>query len=367
MAQPPKFVTDEQELRLVLPTGFWHSGVVLVAVSGGSDSLALACALQRQRKRLALHQPVPELLAFHFDHQWHEGSASLARWVDESLAAQGVSTIIRRRDEVTGSESKPCGEFEVGPQSEGEARTLRYAALAMVAKTTAASFVLTGHTRDDQVETVLMRIARGTGLVGLAGIPYQRQLSPDCLLIRPLLRETRQSLRDYLRNIGQEYWDDPTNADPRWKRNRVRTAVLPWLRENLSNDIDQSLVRLSELAGDHQTMIRYLAETNRSAVLELADRFLVIDVRQWSALPESVVRSLLVYWWDLAKLPQQEMDFDHWCRLAAVAIRRSEVNSHGRWPSEVHLPGHIVAKRSGGILRISVTEPRTSVESPFEF
>lgn len=355
MAKLPKLTTDDHELRLNLPAGFWHSGVVLVAVSGGSDSLALVCALHRLRKRLASHQPVPDLFAFHFDHQWYEGSASLARWVEGVLDAQGIPTIIRRRDEVTESECSNAGELRVGPQSEGEARTLRYAALAKVAKNTAASFVLTGHTRDDQVETILMRIARGTGLVGLAGIPYQRQLSHDCRLIRPLLCETRQRLRDYLTSIGQEYRDDPTNADPRWTRNRVRASVLPWLRENLSNDIDQSLVRLSELAGDHQTMVRYLAENNRNAVLELADKLLVIDVRQWSTFPESVVRSLLVYWWELANLPQQEMDFEHWCRLASVAIRTSDANSSGRWPSEVHLPGHVVAKRSGGILRIAVT------------
>ncbi|MBL8891875.1 MAG: tRNA lysidine(34) synthetase TilS [Planctomycetaceae bacterium] len=365
MAKPPTSTTDEHALRLELPARFWQSSVVLVAVSGGSDSLALALSLQHARKRRAVLQPVPELLAFHFDHRWHEDSANLASWVEQTLAAHGVPTIIRRRDDGKTSESAPCGTSVDGPQSEGDARRCRYAAMELAARATGASFVATGHTRDDQVETVLMRIARGTGISGLAGIPNQREFYQDCWLIRPLLSETRQRLRDYLHSIGQEFWDDPTNTDLRWTRNRVRCSVLPWLRQNFSTDIDQSLLRLSELASDHQKMLQYLAETNRAAVLELTNQSLVVDVRPWSALPENVVRSLLIYWWERANLPLQEMDFDHWCRLTRIAFRTSEANSPDRWPSEFHFPGHVVAKRSGGILRISVDPMKTPNDSTF--
>ena len=344
--------TNDRELRLELPGGFWQARLVLVAVSGGSDSLALVRALLGQRSRLAQELSVPEVLAFHFDHQWHDGSAALARWVEQTLQECGVATIVRRRSDISETCSDGSVNSEPSLQSEGEARELRYKAMTSVAKSLGASFVLTGHTCDDQAETVLMRIARGTGLAGLAGIPQQRPLTDQCTVLRPLLHESRQRLREYLSRIGQAFWDDPTNTDDRWTRNRVRQTVLPWLRQNLAPEIDQALVRLGDLARDHQVMVQHLAEQHRAAVLELGDNHLIIDVKQWEELPESLVRSLLVYWWGQAQFPQRDMDFEHWSQLTTVARRPESEAVQRRWPSQVHLPAHIVAKRSGGVLRI---------------
>ncbi|MDP1560004.1 MAG: tRNA lysidine(34) synthetase TilS [Pirellulaceae bacterium] len=346
--------TDSNELQLELPVDFWNAPKVLVAVSGGSDSFSLIHALQNQRRKLAQSRPIPEVIAFHFDHRWQDRSTELARWVETRLKACGIATVLRQREDDEAVQSRKPAEASnrVGPQSEGKARAQRYAALAEVAESQGATYALTGHTRDDQAETVLMRIARGTGLAGLTGIPQQRQLSEHCQLLRPLLHESRQRLRDYLQGIGQEYWDDPTNADPHWTRNRVRQSVLPWLRQNLSPQIDASLVRLAQLASEHREVVQCLAEVHRGAVLECGDKHLVINVRLWAQLSESVVRTLLVYWWGQARFPLQEMNFEHWRRLATLICRPVEDGLQPRWPSELHFPGPIVAKRSAGVLRI---------------
>jgi tRNA(Ile)-lysidine synthase len=341
------------EPKLELPRDFWHAPSVLVAVSGGSDSMALLHALLRHRHRLEARQPVPHVLAFHFDHRWQEGSGDVARSVEAKLNSLGLRTHIRSR--ALPGFSSPDQKTETGsaqPQSEGIARSDRYAAMAEVAESTGATFALTGHTRDDQSETILMRIARGTGLAGLAGIPRQRPLTANCQLLRPFLQESRQRLRTYLQDLGQDYWDDPTNDDSNWTRNRVRQVVLPWLRQNLSPQFDESLVRLGQLASEHQEVVRCLAEQHRGAILECRDQLLVIDVRPLAELPEGVLRTMLVHWWSQAKFPQQEMDREHWGRLAALICRPVDGNAASRWPSEWHFPGPIIAKRSAGVLRI---------------
>lgn len=345
---------DSNRIQLELPVDFWNAPRVLVAVSGGSDSLALILTLQHHVRELTQSRPVPEVIAFHFDHRWQDHSGELARWVETTLKDRGITTVLRRREDNEAVQRRTANEDanRVGPQSEGKARAQRYAALAEVAESLGATYALTGHTRDDQAETVLMRIARGTGLAGLGGIRQQRQLSEHCQLLRPLLHESRQRLRDCLQGIGQEYWDDPTNADPHWTRNRVRLSVLPWLRQNLSPQIDASLMRLGQLASEHHEVVHCLAEAHRGAVLECRDEHLIIDVRPWSRLPESVVRTLLVYWWGRANFPQQEMDLEHWRRLASLVCRPVDDGSQPRWPSELHFPGPIVAKRSAGVLRI---------------
>lgn len=317
--------------------------------------MALICSLLHDRQTKSVTQTVPDVIAFHFDHRWQEKSAEVARWVETKLQALGISTVIRRRvgtDESTARDSNLDDSSGLGPQSEGDARKQRYAALVQVAESLGATYALTGHTADDQTETVLMRIARGTGLSGLAGIPYQRRLSDSCQLIRPLLSESRQRLRDYLQEIEQEYWDDPTNTADHWTRNRVRQSVLPCLRQHLSPQIDASLQRLGQLASEHQEIVGCLAEVNRGAILECRDQHLVVDVRALSHLPESVVRTLLVHWWSQARFPQQEMDFEHWSRLASLVCRPVGSGAQTRWPSECHFPGPIVAKRSAGVVRI---------------
>jgi len=345
-----------------VPLDFFQTPRALIAVSGGSDSMALLvlCVLA-QRQRLS-HGGFPELVAVHVDHAWHDGSAAQACQVKQWAQTWGVDCRIQTLD------PQPV---QSGQGREASARNRRFAVLKQVAQQQGAGFVLLGHTQDDQVETVLMRIARGTGLDGLRGIPVARPLTPNCRLLRPLLDCTRQELRDFLAHAGQGFLEDPTNQDLTLTRNRVRARVLPWLREQLAVGIDRALLGLSQMAHEHQQLLEHLAQQHRSALLSLTpDRFQV-DVRQLAGLPEPLVRALLVHWWGQTDLPRGQMNRSHWGRLSRLAWRptlASDVilqegedqateipadRGKNKWPSRCHLPGPVLAIRSRGVLIVS--------------
>ena len=123
-----------------------------------------------------------------------------------------------------------------------------------------------GHTRDDQAETILHRIVRGTGPRGLAGMPAWRPLSEEVVLLRPLLKVARAAIRDYLVALGQPYRDDATNADLSRTRARIRHDLLPKLAAEYNPKVANALVRLGELAGaSHRSYRRRVLEAERIA------------------------------------------------------------------------------------------------------
>lgn len=182
--------------------------LLVVGLSGGADSVALLHVLIR------LGRPV---IAAHLDHGARPGSAADAAWVAARCAEWGVRCVVDRR-------SVPAG-----PGFEERARDARLAFLAEVAREARAAAVALGHHREDQAETVLFRLARGTGPAGLAGMAPRRPLAPGVALIRPLLAVPRQALRDLLVAHGLPWREDPTNDDRAHARNRVRHDALPAL------------------------------------------------------------------------------------------------------------------------------------------
>jgi tRNA(Ile)-lysidine synthase len=176
---------------------------VLVAVSGGLDSVCLLHMLRFGGRPAGLH-------AAHFDHAMRPGSAGDALWVRGLCAAWDIPLAYARARET--------------PRGEAAARELRYAFLQEAATRSDADLILTAHHADDQAETVLFRLARGTGLTGLAGIPARRGA-----IVRPLLPFTRAELVAYARRVGVRWREDPTNLELRYARNRIRHVVLPSL------------------------------------------------------------------------------------------------------------------------------------------
>ena len=132
--------------------------------------------------------------------------------------------------------------------SESSLRSARYGFLKATALELGARYLVTGHTADDQVETVLHRVIRGTGLVGLAGIPRTRQLSTGLTLIRPQLAVRRAQILDYLQHVGQPYRLDASNCQTNYTRNAIRHDLLPLLRERFNPEVDSAVLRLGELA-----------------------------------------------------------------------------------------------------------------------
>ncbi|WP_432561584.1 tRNA lysidine(34) synthetase TilS [Kineococcus sp. SYSU DK003] len=204
-------------------------GTVLVACSGGADSLALAAATAVEARALGRRAGLVTV-----DHGLHRDSAAVARRVVEQGRALGLDPVRGERVEVgrTG-----------GP--EAAARTARYAALERVADEVGAVAVLLAHTLHDQAETVLLGLARGSGTRSLAGMPAVRGL-----FRRPLLGLSRQVVRQACADEGLEPWEDPANDDRRYRRVRVRHDVLPHLEERLGPGIAQALARTARAARD---------------------------------------------------------------------------------------------------------------------
>lgn len=198
---------------------------VLVALSGGPDSTALLHLLD------ALHEDRGwSLTAAHFDHGLREGSAAEAREVAARAEALGVPCRVGRPEEPL-------------PPKQEALRRARYAFLRSVAGEEGADRVATGHQADDQAETVLFRILRGTGIRGLAGIPERR--GP---FVRPLLPFRREEILAWLRERRIPWLDDPANRDPRWARARIRTRVVPALEEAWDGPVRERLLDLARVA-----------------------------------------------------------------------------------------------------------------------
>jgi tRNA(Ile)-lysidine synthase len=240
--------------------------LVLAACSGGADSLALAAALAHEAPRLGLRTGGVTV-----DHGLQAGSAQRAAAVAAMLAGLGLDPVRNVRVTVSGS---GCG----GP--EAAARAARYAALDEVACGTGAAAVLLGHTRDDQAETVLLGLARGSGARSLAGMAARRGRYR-----RPLLGVSRATAREACQALGFEPWDDPHNTDPAYRRTRVRHQVLPVLEQALGPGITEALARSArQLRADCDA----LDSLARAETLRLRDARGGLDIGGLAPLPAAI-------------------------------------------------------------------------------
>jgi tRNA(Ile)-lysidine synthase len=218
-------------LRTIAAHDLFHpEDKVVVAVSGGPDSMALLHALWEVRERLRLSLEVASI-----DHGLRAAAAAEVAMVGERAAALGLPFFPLRVDVAAARRARPASLQDA-------ARTVRLDALAALADAHGAARVALGHQADDQAETVLFRIVRGTGLPGLAGIPYRRDR-----FVRPLLDVRRSEVLRYLRRRSIPFNEDPSNADARFARARIRHRLLPALEEE-NPRIVEALVALAEAA-----------------------------------------------------------------------------------------------------------------------
>jgi tRNA(Ile)-lysidine synthase len=207
---------------------------VLCAVSGGADSIAMLHALARLAPDLRVTLAVASI-----DHGLRPTSADEVALVRAAADALGLPFRTRRLD--------------LGPSTgdlSARARAARYAALHDLARELGATRVAVGHTLDDQAETVLARLLRGSGVRGLAGIRPRRRDG----VVRPLLDVRRAEARAYVRSIGAPFVDDPSNEDPRFSRSRMRHMVLPVLVAE-APDVAVHLARLADEARGVRSLV----------------------------------------------------------------------------------------------------------------
>lgn len=288
-------------------------GPVLVACSGGPDSLALAAAVA------ASGHPAGAVIV---DHGLQQGSAEVARRAAEQCRSLGLTPV----DVLTVTVTGPGGP-------EGAARAARYAALDEAAVRTGAAAVLLAHTRDDQAETVLLGLARGSGTRSLSGMPRRRGIWR-----RPLLSLTRSDVHAALSEVGLEPWTDPHNTDPSFLRARVRERVIPVLEAELGPGIVAALARSAELA---RVDADALDEQAAAAMVEL-------DRVGWSTdilggLDRAVRSRVLRRGAHAAGSPPGDLTSAH-----VAQIDRLITDWHGQGP--LPLPGHVIVGRRYGRL-----------------
>jgi tRNA(Ile)-lysidine synthase len=205
---------------------------------------------------------------------------------------------------------------------ESDARRARYAWLTEVARAREASIVAVGHTRDDQAETILHRIVRGTGPSGLAGIPPTRRLStdPPIILVRPLLAVSRAEIRDYLAELGQAYREDQSNTDMARTRARIRHDLLPKLASEYNPRVGEALVRLGSLTASFQRAIEAdLRKLVRASVITKTPNAIVLKHPYLSSIPSFLRAEVLRRVWRSVGWPEAGMSAKRWKRLEAVA------------------------------------------------
>ena len=308
---------------------------MLAAVSGGADSMALLRALVEAKRRAG---GAGKLLAGHVNHGLR-GAASDAdeRWLCQQCGDLGVPLAVLSSD-------TPVLAAAEGDGLEAAARAERYRLLTEMAEAEGARFVVTAHTRDDQVETVVFRLIRGAGLRGLAGMRPTRALSPSVVLMRPFLDVTRAELEAYLQALGQAWREDASNGDLRFARNRLRHELLPYVREHFNADADAAIVRTASLAAEAQSLVERLAEdlTARCAMASSSHE-VGLAVGPLAGEPEFLVREALRQAWRRAGLSEQAMTHSWWRQLAQLALSPER-------QGKLNLPGNVHARREGNLL-----------------
>ncbi|NYI79956.1 tRNA lysidine(34) synthetase TilS [Nocardioides panzhihuensis] len=288
---------------------------VIVACSGGADSLALASAAVFEGHKLGLH-----LIGATVDHGMQDGSRAQATKVVGQLAAMGVDETVTATVEV-----KADGD---GP--EAAARQARYAVLDQLAERLGASMILLGHTRDDQAETVLLGLTRGSGARSLSGMraAFDRYR-------RPLLATTRIDTETACRVEGLDIWQDPHNRDFAYTRARIRHRVLPTFEEDLGPGVADALARTAEQLREDADFIDDIAEAMHR------DLGGALPVETLAGYPSAVRTRVLRLAALEAGSPPTELTREH---VKAV----DELVTGWRGQRWIDLPGHLRAKRTNG-------------------
>jgi tRNA(Ile)-lysidine synthase len=255
---------------------------VLVAVSGGLDSVALLSALHELAEEHDL-----KLLIGHVNHGLRGADAEADQAFVEALGAGlGLGVEVAR---VEPRRARQGHSSRDRPTLQEAARTLRYAALEEIRERRGAQHLATAHTADDQAETVLLRLLRGTGPDGLAGIPER---SPDGRIVRPLLRVSRAEVEHFARQRRLSWREDASNAQLDYARNRLRRRWLPGLAREFNPQLLRAIGNLAEAQRRDSEWIgaRVEQEARRRFVEQGA--WLAIDVKDWLELPEALSRRL---------------------------------------------------------------------------
>lgn len=313
----PAIADVRRAVRGLLPA----DGLVLVGLSGGADSLALAAATAFEAPRAGLRAG-----AVIVDHGLQDGSADVAAAAARQARALGLGPVL-----VLTISVPPGG---AGP--EAAARTARYEAFDRAVAETGARHILLGHTLDDQAETVLLGLARGSGPTSLQGMaartgPY----------LRPLLGVRRAETRQACLDAGLAAWDDPHNADPRYARVRVRERVLPTLERELGPGVAEALARTADQLREDAEALDALVIELAPEICEPAEAGIAISVAALEANPPALRQRIIRF------VAESEFGVSLQ-RVHTLAAARLVTDWHGQ--GALDLPGVRVVRQDGWLI-----------------
>jgi tRNA(Ile)-lysidine synthase len=318
-----------------------------VAVSGGADSVALLFLLVELRRELGL-----TLRVLHFHHGLRGRAADLDAQFVERLAERLGLTFVLGRGDVRGEATR------TGVNLEAAARRLRYAFLRRAAANQDLQKIAVAHTADDQAETVLAHILRGSGLSGVAGIHPR-----NGVIVRPLLGVARGDLRAWLKARGEKWREDATNRHVTRMRARIRKKLLPLLQKKFQPRVVEHLASLAQLARKDDALLNALADEfleKHSEQIAGGVRIRLKDLKE-SALAARVVRRAVRAM--KLKFAAEAAEMFRGAELTAVHVKQVlELLGHGESGSELMLPGGFVVRRHYEAVSICLSE-KTNVAS----
>ena len=305
---------------------------ILLAISGGADSVAMCrcfAALSEQTSTLDAAIQVA-----HVNHALRGGESDGDAVFVRELADRFCFAYHETRLTPEMFNVDDSGSFEAA------ARKLRYDFLQRTAEQNSLRYVALAHNADDQAETILHRILRGTGIAGLAGIPPFRPLGEAVTIIRPMLSFSKKQILDYLAAIDQPFRTDSSNAESRYTRNKIRNDLLPQLASGYNHNVVEALVRLGSQAADWAAYIRSQTDALFDRAVIVQSHKTLVQVEQLADVPNFLIRELFVMIWSRQHWHLRDMTFAHWERLAEM------ITSHTQIPQKQAFPGNIAAERT---------------------
>lgn len=304
---------------------------VVIGVSGGPDSVALLFLLNSLKKEFSL-----TLHIAHLNHKLREQESEQdSCFVNDLGERLKIPVTVDCQDVLKLARMKKDSVEEMG-------RRLRYEFFVKVARDKKMKKIAVGHTADDQVETVLMRIIRGSGLSGLCGIPPTRYLN-ECLIIRPLIESSRAKIEDYLKKNKIATRVDSSNKDNYYFRNRIRNKLIPLLQKEYNPNIKEILVNFAEnISGDYE-LLNKIAQRHFRIVSKKEEGRVSLDLKKFNGFKKATQRMVVREAIKTLKGDLKRIDYRHWKELEDLINKR-----HGN--AGVDLPDHVSAIKKKGEL-----------------
>ena len=309
---------------------------LILCVSGGPDSIAMLYAFDAIAREMDL-----SLLIAHVNHCLRGGESDRDQtYVEKAGRALNIPVIVCRQDAERFSRSRKLN-------LEAAARQLRYDFFSRLGKERGMRVIATAHTKDDQAETVLMRIIRGAGLKGLGGIPVKNTVN-DITVIRPLIDISHEEIRSYLSSKKIRPRIDSSNLQTKFFRNRIRLSLLPLLRKEYNPDIKDSLLNIAELARkDHEYLESVYKKMFRKLARVKAGKeviFVLAEIeKQHISVKRGAIRQAISYLCDNL----DNIEYRHWKEIESLI-------KNGKRGNCVDLPGGVRASRGADILRFQL-------------